>query len=334
MQVWLHAFASPRRTAETARLAERWGFAGMLVADSQNLGAEVWVELAFAAAATERLLLGPGVTNPATRHVAVTASAAATLQEESGGRVVLGFARGDSALRQIGEEPVGIEEFEAALARLVGLLRGEEVELANGFRSRLAWVDGAPQPPVPVTVAGSGPRAIAAGARHAQAIDFTVGAEPDRLRWAVATARAVERDDPPSLGAFVNVAVDPDRGRARDLIRGSTSTLARFAAEGAATEGLSTVTRDGIRRLAADFDESRHGQSSARAARELSDEFIDRFAVCGPPAEVAERLAALHELGLERIVVVPGSVDADPNALAESNQRFADDVLPVLLAAS
>jgi 5,10-methylenetetrahydromethanopterin reductase len=304
----------------------------MLVADSQNLTAEVWVELAFAAAATERLLLGPGVTNPGTRDVSVTASAAATLQEESGGRVVLGFARGDSALRQIGEEPLRIEEFEAALARLVGLLRGEEVELANGVASRISWLAGARQPPVPVAVAASGPRAIAAGARHAQAIDFTVGAEPDRLRWAIATARAVDRDDPPSLGAFVNVAVDPDRRRARDLVRGSTSTLARFAAEGPSTEGLSAVTREGIERLAADFDEARHGQSAARAARGLSDEFLDRFAVCGPPAEVAERLAALRELGLDRVVVVPGSVDADPPALAESNERFADEVLPVLLS--
>ena len=80
----------------------------MLVADSQNLNADVWVELALAAAATERLRLGPGVTNPATRHPAVTASAAATLQEESGGRAVLGLGRGDSSLGQIGRAPVPV----------------------------------------------------------------------------------------------------------------------------------------------------------------------------------------------------------------------------------
>ncbi|HEX4307757.1 MAG TPA: LLM class flavin-dependent oxidoreductase [Solirubrobacterales bacterium] len=333
MEVWLHSFAVPRQTAETARKAEAWGYTGMLVADSQNLTAEVWVELAFAAAATEKLMLGPGVTNPATRDISVTASAAATLQEESDGRVVLGFARGDSALRQIGREPVGVEEFEAALERLVGYLAGEQVRLDDGAAAEIAWIAGSSRPPVPVIVAASGARAIAAGARHAQVVDFTVGAESERLAWAVKTARAVERDDPPSLGAFVNVAVDPDRSRARDLIRGSTSTLARFAAEGTSTDGLSEVTQAGIARLASDFDESRHGQSSAVAAQELSDDFIDRFAVCGPADEVADRLAGLLEIGLDRIVVVPGSLDAHPGALSESNERFAAEVLPTLLSA-
>lgn len=331
MQIWLHSFARPHLTAETARRAEAEGYTGMFVADSQNLTAEVWVELALAAAATENLLLGPGVTNPSTRDISVTASAAATLQEETGGRAVVGFARGDSALRQIGREPVGAKEFESALIGLVRYLSGEQVELAGEDKAEIGWIADSARPPVPVHVAASGPHVIGAGARHAQAVDFTVGAEEDRLRWAVAKARATEREEAPSLGAFVNVAVDPDRARARDLIRGSTSTLARFAAEGVSADGLSDVTRQGINRLASDFDESRHGRSAAPAARELSDDFIDRFAVCGPVEEVIDRLASFSDLGLTRIVIVPGSLDADPGALSESNARFADEVLPALL---
>ncbi len=331
MEVWLHAFAFPGRTAELARRAEAWGYDGMLVADSQNLNADVWVELALAVAATERLRLGPGVTNTATRHPAVTASAAATLQAESGGRAVLGLGRGDSALAQIGRQPVAVAEFEAQLARIAGLLRGEEVELDDGSPSTIRWIAESPTPAVPVAVAASGPQVIAAGARHAQRLDFTVGAEPDRLRWAIGLAReAAGEGEPPSLGVFLDVAVDPDRARARDLIRGSTSILARFGAEGAPPEGLSEVTREGIARLAAEFDEARHGESGTAAARELADEFIDRFAVCGPGPEVAGRLAALAELGIERVIVVPGSLDADPAALDESNQRFAAEVLPAL----
>ena len=334
MEVWLHAFAFPGRTAELARRVEAWGYDGMLVADSQNLNADVWIELALAVAATERLRLGPGVTNTATRHPAVTASAAATLQAESGGRAVLGLGRGDSALAQIGRQPVAVEEFEAQLGRIAGLLRGEEVELEDGSPSTIRWIAESPTPAVPIAVAASGPHVIAAGARHAQRLDFTVGAEPDRLRWAIGVAReAGGGGEPPSLGVFLDVAVDPDRTRARDLIRGSTSILARFGAEGAPPEGLSEVTRKGIARLAAEFEESRHGESGTAAARELSDEFIDRFAVCGPGPEVAERLAALAELGLERVIVVPGSLDADPAALDESNQRFAAEVLPRLRTA-
>ena len=102
MEVWLHAFSFPGKVAELARKAEAWGFTGLLLADSQNLNADIWVELALAGAATSRLRLGPGVTNSVTRHLAVTASAACTLQAETGGRATLGFGRGDSALAQIG----------------------------------------------------------------------------------------------------------------------------------------------------------------------------------------------------------------------------------------
>jgi hypothetical protein len=50
----------------------------------------------------------------------------------------------------------------------------------------------------------------------------------------------------------------------------------------------------------------------------------------GRSAEVADRLAGLAELGIERLIVVPGSLDADPAEVDESNARFAAEVLPEL----
>ena len=289
----------------------------------------MWIELALVAAATERIRLGPGVTNPATRHPAVTASAAAKLQLESGARAVLGLGRGDSALTQIGRRPVPVAELESALVAIQGFLRGERAQV-DGAPSEITWIADSGQPKVPVAVAATGVHVIEVGARHAEGFDFTVGAEPERVRWAVTTAREAEDGDTVSLGMFVNVAVHPDRAIARDLVRGSTAILARFSTEGAPQDGLSEVTRAGIARLASEYDESRHGQSSAPAARRLEDDFIDRFAVCGPADEVLERLGALGELGIERVIVVPGSLDADPAAVEESNERFAEDVLPAL----
>ncbi|MGI8585496.1 MAG: LLM class flavin-dependent oxidoreductase [Thermoleophilaceae bacterium] len=329
MDAWMHTFAFPHRVAERARQVEDWGFAGLLVADSQNLNAELWVELALAAAATERIGLGPGVTNPVTRHPAVTASAAATLQAESGGRAVLGLGRGDSALTQLGGRPASSAALERALAAIQGYLRGEDVTL-DDFTSRIAWLTEEGWPKVPVAVAATGPHVIAAAARHAERIDFTVGAEPDRLRWAVTTALDAAEGRELSLGAYLNVAVHPNRARARDLVRGSTAIFARFATEGAPADGLSAVTREGIDRLAAGYDESRHGQADAPHARQLEDDFVDRFALVGPPEEVVERLTELAALGIERVVVVPGSLDADPGAVGEANACFAERVLPHL----
>ena len=172
MEFWLHGFAVPGRVAELARSAERWGFDGLLLADSQCLTADIWIELCIAAAATSRLRIGPGVTNPLTRHLAVTASAAATLQRESGGRVSLGIGQGDSALTQIGLRALRVGEFEQALKTLQAFLRGEEVALPGAAASRLRWVNTAAATKVPVHVAATGPRTIAAAARHADGVDL------------------------------------------------------------------------------------------------------------------------------------------------------------------
>jgi 5,10-methylenetetrahydromethanopterin reductase len=328
MEFWLHTFSIPGRVAELARQAEEWGFAGLLVADSQNLTADIWVELALAGAATSLLRLGPGVTNPVTRHVAVTASAAATLQAETGGRATLGFAQGDSALSQIGRKRLTVGEFEQALELLQGLLRGADVPL-NGASSAIRWLAGSELPKVPVHVAATGPRTIEAAARHAEGVDLTVGAEPERLRWGAAIARRAAPAQV-SVGAYVNIAVDRNRDRARELVRGSVATLARFSAEAASTSGLADVTERGVAQVAHGYEKDHHGEAGANYAQQLDDEFIDRFAVCGSPGEVRDRLAEIGASGIERVIVVPGSLDTDRQAVDESNERLARHVLPAL----
>src|SRR6478672_8684098 len=110
MEIGLETAAPARRAAEVARTFEALGFATLLFPDSQNLAPEVWQQLALAAAATSRIRLGPGVTNPVTRDPAVTACAAATLQLASGGRAVLGLGRGDSAVQRIGKHTLKVAD--------------------------------------------------------------------------------------------------------------------------------------------------------------------------------------------------------------------------------
>ena len=325
VEVWLHGFSFPHRVAQLARQAEGWGFNGLLIADSQNLNADVWVELALAAGATTRLRLGPGVTNSVTRHLAVTASAAATLQAETGGRAVLALGRGDSAVHMIGRPSVTVPQLEAALGALQNLLRGADAEV-DGSVSAIKWLPDRELPKVPVWVAATGPRTIAAAARVADGVDFSVGGEVERLRWAIDVARAAAAG-PLTLGAYVNVAVDPDLEAARELVRGSVSTFARFAAGAPPQEGISELTARALAQLRSDYETTRHGQAGAVAAQRLEDQFIDRFALVGTAAQVAERLIDIRSLGIDRVIVVPGSLDADPRAVEASNQRFADEVL-------
>ena len=70
----------PRASARMARTVEDLGFDSLVFADTQNITPEVWGQLMLAARDTERIELGTGVTNPGTRDVAVTASAALALR--------------------------------------------------------------------------------------------------------------------------------------------------------------------------------------------------------------------------------------------------------------
>lgn len=123
----------------------------------------------------------------------------------------------------------------------------------------------------------------------------------------------------------------PEVDRARDLVRGSAATFARFSAQSTRPEGLSEVTRRGVADIAGRYDKDRHGDASATFARQLEDEFIDRFAVCGPPDVVHGRLTEIGACGIDRVIVVPGSLDTPPDEMQLVNERFAREVLPALL---
>ena len=93
---------SPRepiaRFGDLARTAEQLGFESAWLADSQLYTKNVYVALTLAAERTESIRIGPGVTNPLTRHPTVTANAIAGLLEVSGGRAQLGIGSGDASV--------------------------------------------------------------------------------------------------------------------------------------------------------------------------------------------------------------------------------------------
>ncbi len=119
--------AAPRRAGDFAERAERVGWDGMAVVDSQNLSGDVYVALTIAASRTERLGLATAVTNPVTRHPAVTASAIASVHAFSNGRATLGIGRGDSSLAHLGRAPASVGVFASYLDALQTFLRGESV---------------------------------------------------------------------------------------------------------------------------------------------------------------------------------------------------------------
>src|ERR1700737_1318128 len=94
-------------------LAEENGFSHAWLWDSHVLWQEVYPIFTLMAAGTADIHIGTCVTNPVTRDPTVTASALATLNEISGGRMVMGIGRGDSARRALAQKPVSGERMEA-----------------------------------------------------------------------------------------------------------------------------------------------------------------------------------------------------------------------------
>lgn len=340
MELWTLTHSRPQHALDVARRAERTGWDGMLVVDSQNLSADSYVALTLAATGTERIGLGTGVTNSVTRHPAVTASAAMAVQEVANGRMVLGIGRGDSALAHLGRAPARFKGFERYVDVLQRYLRREEVafedipmpddvalpvaalQLADHpSMSRIRWYKDEIAK-VPVEVAATGPKVIAMAGRLADRVMFTLGAVPERIRWGMDLAtKAAEAHgrDPASLrfGAFVNMVCHPDVVKARELVRGGLTTFARFSVMHGEVSGPAEASeKQLLARLHDGYDMKAHTRADSAQAGLMEDAFVDKYAIAGPPELCLERLEELRGLGLDKVVVSGPTAGADRDAAA------------------
>jgi 5,10-methylenetetrahydromethanopterin reductase len=310
------------------------------MSDSQNIRMECWVALTVAALSTQRLQLGTYVTNPVTRHVAVTAGAAATLQEISDGRFVLGVGRGDSALANIGYGPAPLERFERFITRLQSYLRGDSVPFdvdqlfglprsadlgyaSTPVESRIVWLP-TERPKVPVNVVASGRRVLHLGARLADEVTLVIGADVALLQETMASLRRERADaglDPETLGlsAMLPVSVNHDMDQARRDVSASLGEVGRWMSlQRGQPTGIDDRARADFDAVVRNYDMHGHGPGGRPAVtNELSPEVIDRYAIAGPPDLVTARLLELMNLGLERVILPPQPL-------------LIDEVLPAL----
>jgi alkanesulfonate monooxygenase SsuD/methylene tetrahydromethanopterin reductase-like flavin-dependent oxidoreductase (luciferase family) len=240
-----------------ARRAEELGFDSLWAVDhvqyqfgdTRDIGMwECWSLLAGLAAATTRIELGSLVTSTAYRNPVMLANIADTVDEISGGRVILGLGAGwvESEFRALGIPfDHRVDRFEEAIRIVTGLLREREVELHGSHydasEAKLRPPGARPQgPPVMVGTAAHGPRMLSLTARYADIWNIAFRTAPGTLPAAVAAmdaaCRAVGRD-PASLRRFaslqVNVAGHGEPGdhwiadtRAGNALSGSPEELA------------------------------------------------------------------------------------------------------------
>ena len=185
--------------------------------------------------------------------------------------------------------------------------------------------------PVPIEVYATGPRVLAVGGRQADRIALGLGADVGRLRWAIETARAARREtglDPATLSfsAIVPTGVSHDLKRARRSVANMVASSARFAVISGPVVGPVDHSQqkvyDAIR---ASYDMDQHGGDGAQV-KALTDDFVDRYAIVGPPGRCVERIQQLHELGIDAMMLAPPQGDADPEDIREGYRLLVDEV--------
>ena len=178
---------------------------------------ECWTFLAGLAAVTNRLRLGPLVTSTTYRNPALVARMAASLDEMSGGRLVLGIGAGHNAYESHAFSfPYDhrASRFEEAIQIITGLLRDGKANFEGSYyqaRDCELLPPGPRSGGVPVMVGAEGPRMIRIAARHADELNIDVGTTVDFIGPLNASIDAACREvgrDPVTLRRSALVMVD------------------------------------------------------------------------------------------------------------------------------
>jgi probable F420-dependent oxidoreductase len=311
-----------------ARTAEQGGFSHVWTFDSHVLWQEPFVIYSQILASTERVVVGPMVTNPGTRDATVTASLFATLNEMFGNRTICGIGRGDSALRTLGLQPTNLAQVREGVEVIRELANGRSIDY-RGTTLRFAW---APDSRLEVWVAAYGPKALALTGEVADGYILQL-ADPDIAAWMIASVRtAAERAgrDPAAVKFCVAAPayVGDDVAHQREQTRWFGGMVGNHVADIVARYG-----RDGaVPRVLTDYIEGRRGYDYAEHGRAgnvhaafVPDEVVDRFCVLGPVDNHIARLTELRDLGVDQFAVYLQHDDKEHTLTA-----YADEIIPAM----
>ncbi len=295
------------RVVDLARRAETLGFSYAYTFDSHVLWQEPYVIHARMLEATDKMVVGPMVTNPGTRDWTVTASVFATLNDMFGERTVCAIGRGDSAMRVIGNRPCTLATLEESMAVIRGLAEGHEVDF-HGTPLSFPWRTGGS---LPMWMAGYGPKALALCGRVADGFVLQL-ADPQIAAWTIGAVRAAAEEagrDPDDIYICVVAPayVGDDLAHQRDQVRwfggmvGNhvADLVQRYGVDGSPVPAALTDYIEGRR----GYDYSEHGRAGAEHTEFVPDEIIDRFCILGPEEAHIQRLEELRDLGVDQFAV-------------------------------
>lgn len=297
----------PAQFATWCREADEAGFERIGIGDSQSLYRDVYVACTIAALNTERALIGPRVTNPVTRHPAVTASAIASIDELSEGRGILAIGTGHSALLNIGRTPASRATLRAYV-ECVRTLFDEGEARYEGRTVRLDW----PQRRPPIVIGAAGPKALELAGEIGDGVVVGCGMTQPAIdeafrRLETGAARSGRTVADLDVWWYVPTNVHEDAAAAVEEVRPAVVSGAHaYFYGGVRGRAVPAELEEAVGRLAREYlveEHVRPGRSAGNAELVdrlgLRDYIVERFGIAGDPDQVTRRIRELHARGID-----------------------------------
>lgn len=312
------------RVIDLAKRAETHGFSHVWTFDSHILWEEPYVIYSQILAETRNVVVGPMVTNPATRDWTVTASTYATLNEMFGNRTVCGIGRGDSAVRVTNGKPTTLATMRESIHVIRELACGRGVDY-NGSTITLPW---AAKSELEMWGAGYGPKALKLIGETCDGFILQL-ADPSIVEWTVgavrAAATAAGRDpDDITICVAAPAYVGDDLPYLRDQVRWFGGMVGNHVADIVERYGDESPVPAALTEYIKNrqgYDYNQHGSSSSEHVDFVPDEVIDRFCILGPVEEHMARLDELKALGVDQFAIYLQH-DGKDHTLAEYGEKI------------
>jgi 5,10-methylenetetrahydromethanopterin reductase len=302
-------FAPTAATPDLVALAEDLGYDRAWCYDSPALYGDVWMALARAADRTSSIGLGTAVLIPSLRHVLVTASAIASLEELAPGRVAIAIGTGFTGRMVLGQRPMPWRDVETYVAQLRALLRGETVDVDGGAVRMIHPAGFAPMRPIetPIVIGANGPKGLAVAQKYGDGVMGIFGGSTD-FDWASLLAfgtvledgespgseRALDAAGPGAAVAFHGLyETDPSFV---DGLPGGPEWRAQIETEPAATRHLRV-------------HEGHFVELNATDRPFVTGDMVEQFTWTGDQAALRTRVEATIESGVTELLYAPMGQD-------------------------
>jgi F420-dependent oxidoreductase-like protein len=315
----------PKELLATVQEAEALGYDSAWTAEAY--GSDAATGLAFLAAGTETIKLGSAIFQMPARSAAMTAMTAASIDQLSGGRMLLGLGpsgpqvaegwHGQRFARQLQRTREYVAVVRLALARERVEFHGETLELPlpEGPGKALKLMIPPVQERIPIYLAAIGPKNTALAGEIADGWIPTlfspehVGEFRGLLEEGAARAqRSLEGFD---IAPVVNSYVSDDLEQARNLMRPGLALYVGGMGSREQNFYNRVVQRYGFEAEAKEIQDLYLAGRKDEAAAAVPVELLDTVSLCGPPEAVRGRLAAYREAGVGTLMVAPMAFTAE-----------------------